>query len=55
MQELYIIRNIIQGVWSLFGIQLHCFGVDFTLKDIFLWVLVGSFLIWFFGRFFNNK
>ena len=55
MQELYVIRDIINGVWSLFDIELYCFGVYFTLKDIFLWVMVGGFLIWFIGRFFSDK
>jgi len=55
MQELHVIRDIINGVWSLFDIQLHFFGTDFTLKDIFLWVMVGSFLVWFIGRFFGDK
>lgn len=55
MQELTVIRDIINGVWSLFDIELQCFGVEFTMKDIFLWVLVGCFLIWVIGRFFSDK
>ncbi len=55
MQELMVLRDIINGVWSLFDIELHCFGVYFTLKDIFLWVMVGCFLIWLIGRFFSDK
>lgn len=55
MQELYFIRDIINGVWSLFDIELHCFGVDFTMKDIFLWVMVGCFVIWAIGLIFGDK
>lgn len=55
MQELVVLKDIINGVWSLFDIELHCLGVDFTIKDIFLWVMVGGFLIWVIGRFFSDK
>ena len=55
MQELYFFRDMINGVWSLFDIELQCFGVTFSMKDIFLWVLLGGFLIWLIGRFFSDK
>lgn len=55
MQELAVLKDIINGVWSLFDIEFYCFGIYFTLKDIFLWVMVGCFLIWVIGRFFGDK
>lgn len=55
MQELTVLRDIIQGVWSLFDIQLQCLGIIFTLKELFLWVMVGCFLVWLIGRFFSDK
>lgn len=56
MEAVNYIGDIIRGIWDLFcTVELSAFGITFTFKDILLWVMVGSLVIWFIRAFFLQK
>lgn len=52
---LQMFKDIIDGLYNMMrSVEFHVFDVDFTLWGVFLWSLVGGFVVWFINKFFEH-